>query len=72
MASKDGVQSTEDTTTHRPIVYNDLDNLDEVIHTGQYDGDGVTITSTNGVPNKPSASLLRAYSTTSYDEQQRV
>jgi RHS repeat-associated protein len=32
----------------------------------------VTITSTNGVPNKPSASLLRAYSTTDFDDQQRV
>jgi len=71
VASKQGVQSSEDTTTHRPIIYNDLDNLGEVTAVSHYDGDGVTITFTNGVPNKPSASLLREYSTTQYDEQQR-
>jgi YD repeat-containing protein len=30
VATKSGVQSSEDTTTHRPIVYNTYDNLDEV------------------------------------------
>src|SRR5260370_294845 len=45
VASKDGVQATEDTTTHRPITFNTFDNLDEVTQTQQYDGDGVTITS---------------------------
>jgi RHS repeat-associated protein len=72
VATKDGVQATEDTTTHRPIYYYDLDNLGETIGTSRYDGDAVTITTTNGVPNKPSASLLRAYSSTAFDDQQRV
>jgi YD repeat-containing protein len=72
VASKSGVQSSEDTTTHRPILYNTYDNLDEVIEVQQYDGDGVTITSTNGVPNAPSTSLLRAETLTSYDDQRRV
>jgi RHS repeat-associated protein len=72
VATKDGVQSSEDTTTHRPIWYYTYDNLDEVTQAQHYDGDGVTITSTNGVPNAPSASLLREQTNTSYDDQQRV
>jgi YD repeat-containing protein len=72
VATKDGVQSSEDTTTHRPIWYYTYDNLDEVTQAQHYDGDGVTITSTNGVPNAPSASLLREQTAISYDDQQRV
>jgi RHS repeat-associated protein len=72
VATKDGVQGTEDTSTHRPITFKTYDNLNEVTEVQQYDGDGVTITSTNGVPNAPSASLLRAETITSYDDQQRV
>jgi RHS repeat-associated protein len=72
VATKEGVQSSEDTTTHRSIIYYTYDNLDEVTEVQQFDGDGVTITSTNGVPNAPSASLLRAETITSYDDQQRV
>jgi RHS repeat-associated protein len=67
VATKDGVQTTEDTTTHRPILYDDLDNLGEVTAVSQYDGDQVTLTNT-----KPSASLLRAYAVTKYDDQGRV
>src|SRR5262249_20982898 len=66
------VQTTEDTTTHRPITYLTFDNLDEVTQAQEYDGDGVTITSSNGVPVAPSAGLLRAQSTAAYDEQGRV
>jgi YD repeat-containing protein len=71
VASKDGVQASENDGTHRPIVYFTLDNLDEVTLSQQYDGDGVTITSSNGVPQPPSASLLRAQSATNFDDQQR-
>jgi RHS repeat-associated protein len=71
VATKDGVQATEDTTTGRPLVFYDMDNLSEVTATSQYDGDQVTISSSGGVPQKPSASLLRAYSTAAYDDQQR-
>ena len=66
VATKSGVQASEDTTTHRPIYYYDLDNLDEVTAVSQYDGDGVTLTGA-----KPSASLLRAYTVTNYDDQGR-
>src|SRR5262249_27872843 len=62
------------TTTHRPISYTELDNLGQATAQDQYDGDGVTISDSNsdGVPDKPSSSLLRAYSTSSYDDQGRV
>jgi YD repeat-containing protein len=53
-------------------VYFDLNNLGQQTATSQYDGDGVSITFTSGVPNKPAASLLRAYSTSDYDDQGRV
>jgi RHS repeat-associated protein len=72
VASKDGVQGSEDTSTHRPITYTTFDNLDEVTQVQQYDGDGVTLTSSNGVPQAPAAGLLRAQTTTSYDEAGRV
>ncbi|MGH3577849.1 MAG: hypothetical protein ACRDU0_09850, partial [Mycobacterium sp.] len=72
VASKQGVQGTEDTATHRPITFNSYDNLNEVTQVQRYDGDTVTITVTGGVPQAPSASLLRAQSATSYDDQGRV
>jgi RHS repeat-associated protein len=71
VADKQGVQTNEDTTTHRPIVYYSYDNLDEVTAEQQYDGDGVTLTVSGGVPQPPSASLLRAQTKTLYDEQGR-
>src|SRR5262249_21553627 len=72
VAEKDGVQASENDGTHRPIFYSVLDNLGEVTSQQQYDGDGVSITSTNGVPNAPSASLLRAETNKSYDDQRRL
>jgi RHS repeat-associated protein len=72
VATKQGVQTTEDSTTYRPIMYYTFDNLNEVTETQRFDGDGVTITSTSGVPNAPSSSLLRAETVTSFDEQQRL
>src|SRR5262249_31952404 len=72
VASKSGVQASEGTTTHRPILYTTYDNLNEAIQVQQYDGDGVTITSSGGVPQKPSSSLLRAETDTSCDNQGRV
>jgi RHS repeat-associated protein len=73
VATKEGVQANEDATTHRPIVYYEYDSIGEVIAVDRYDGDGVTITTPSGqaFPSKPSASLLRAYSTTAFDDQQR-
>jgi RHS repeat-associated protein len=72
VASKAGVQASENDGTHRPITYSQYDNLDEIVSQEQYDGDGVTITVTNGVPDRPAANLLRAKATTSYDDQGRV
>ncbi len=72
VATKAGVQATEATTVHRPISYFTYDNLGEVTRAQRYDGDGVTITTSGGVPQAPSSSLLRAQSDTSYDEQGRV
>jgi RHS repeat-associated protein len=72
VATKSGVQASEDTTTHRPILYYTLDNLSETTQVDRYDGDTVTSTSSGGVPQAPSAALLRARSTSSYDEQGRV
>lgn len=73
--AKGGVQTTEGTTTHRPIVYTTYDNADEVTEQQSYDGDTVQLSSlgsTSGVPNAPSSSLLRSESTSSYDDQGRV
>jgi YD repeat-containing protein len=73
--AKEGVQSTEDTTTHRPIRYSAYDNLGEVVSSEQYDGDGVSLanwTYTSGVPNRPDATRLRALTTTQYDDQGRT
>jgi RHS repeat-associated protein len=59
---------------HRPITYYDYDNLDEVVAAERYDGDDVTVTDGNGdgVPDRPSADLLRARATTDYDERGRA
>jgi len=72
VASKQGVQGSENDGTHRPIFYSQYDNLDEVVSSERYDGDGVTVTSTGGVPNRPSSTLLRAKTTPQVDDQGRV
>jgi len=71
VASKQGVQGSENDGTHRPIFYSQYDNLDEVVSSERYDGDGVAITSTGGVPNRPSSTVLRAKTTPQYDDQGR-
>jgi RHS repeat-associated protein len=71
VASKQGVQSSEDTTTHRPIIFTTFDNLDEATKVQRFDGDGTTLTINNGVPQAPSSTLLRAETDYSYDEQGR-
>jgi RHS repeat-associated protein len=72
VAVKSGVETSESTSVNRPIVYYTLDNLGETPRTQMYDGDGVSITVTNGVPDAPSSSLLRAQSDTSFDDQGRA
>ncbi len=72
MAEKDGVQSSESTGVNRPITYTTYDNLDEATEVQTYDGDGVTISFSGGVPVAPSSSLLRSQEIISYDDQGRV
>lgn len=74
VACKYGMQGTEDSTTHRPIYFTMFDNLNEAVEQDMYDGDGVTITDgdSDAVPDAPDASLLRAKSTSEYDDQGRV
>jgi RHS repeat-associated protein len=72
VASKEGVQSSEDTTTHRPIIYMTFDNVDEATKVQRFDGDGTTLTISGGVPQAPASSKLRAETDYSFDEQNRV
>ena len=72
VAVKSGVEATEAADVNRPLAYYDYDNLGAVTRTRVYDADGVTPTVTGGVPQPPSASLLRAQSATSYDEMGRA
>jgi RHS repeat-associated protein len=72
VAVKQGVEGTESTSLNRPLVYRDYDNLGQVTKTRVYDADTVTPTITDDVPQPLSASLLRAQTTTSFDELGRV
>lgn len=72
VAVKSGVEGSESTSVNRPIQYVDYDNLNQVVTTRLFDGDTVSISSTADVPDAPSSSLLRAKSTTSYDELGRA
>ncbi|WP_406694559.1 hypothetical protein V5E97_26160 [Singulisphaera sp. Ch08] len=62
VATKSGVQVSEATAVNRPITFMTLDNLGQVTAHEVFDGDGVSIADSNsdGVPDKPSSSLLRA------------
>jgi hypothetical protein len=70
MGTKDGVQANENDGTHRPIFYFTRDNLDEVTQSQRYDGDTISITTSNGVPQPPAAGL-RTQTAINYDDQQR-
>ncbi len=72
VAEKDGVQTSEDSTTYRPITFTTYDNLDEAVEVQQYDGDGVTISTVDGEPEAPSASLLVSQVVYANDDQGRV
>jgi RHS repeat-associated protein len=72
VASKSGVQGSENDGTHRPIGFTTYDNLDEVTQTQQYDGDTVSISTANGQPQTPAANLLRAQASTQFDDQGRL
>lgn len=78
IAVKDGVQTTEDTATNRPLTYVVLDNLGQPVSTAVYDGDriyganGSTVEYAGGVPAAPAAGLLRGLSETLFDDWGRV
>jgi RHS repeat-associated protein len=72
VASKDGVQGSESDGTNRPIMVTTYDNRNEVTQTQRYSGDGVTPQVAGGVLQALSPSLLRAQTSTSYDDQGRV
>ncbi len=76
VASKSGVQATEtDTAVNRPLTYTTYDNLGRATAQELYDGDGVSMQDSGGVPTIPVAnnpSSRRALSESSYDEQGRV
>jgi len=67
------------TLVHRPIIYNLLDNLNEVTRTYQFDGDGVSLgdftsayNANPPVPPTADATKVRAIALASYDEQRRI
>ncbi len=72
VVTKSGVEVSESTDVNRPITYFDYDNLNETTKSRTYDGDTVSITTTSGVPDAPSSSLLRAQMEMLYDEQNRI
>jgi RHS repeat-associated protein len=74
VAVKEGVETTESTAVNRPITYLVYDNLNRVTTDLVFDGDGVTVADANsdGVPDQPSAGLLRAKSVTSFDDLGRA
>src|SRR5262249_11517204 len=66
-----GVSSTTGQGLNQ-LTYTTYDNLDEATQVQLYDGDGVTISYSGGVPQAPSSSLLRAQTNYSYDDQGRL
>src|SRR5262249_10872297 len=60
VASKAGVQTSEDSTTHRPITWTAFDNRNEVILQDRFDGDGINLQQfldANGMPQAQYQSL---------------
>lgn len=74
VATKYGDQggSGENTGVNRQLQYVELDNLGRQTAVEWYDADQLSISSTSGVPNKPSYTLRTSRSETNYDEQGRV
>lgn len=72
VATKQGVEGSETTTLNRQISFVVYDNLNRVVESRTYDGDGETIGFSDGVPVAPSDSLRRSKSTTEYDDRGRV
>src|SRR5690606_34407657 len=69
VATKAGVG---DAGTGEPITFLIYDDLDRVTRRDIYEGTGVTITSSDGVPQAPLANLLRARTAMEYDHLGRM
>ncbi|MEX0669944.1 MAG: hypothetical protein WD060_05760, partial [Pirellulales bacterium] len=69
-----GSLATESLSVNRPLTFTDYDNLGRVTGRSVYDGDGIWVidANTDGVPDKPAASLLRSSQVSFYDAQDRV
>ena len=63
----DDTSAEENDGVSRPITYYTYDNLGETTGTYVFDGSGVAITSTDGVPNQPDGSRLRSQTLSYYD-----
>ncbi len=75
VATKSAIDASENASDNTHFIYyTEYDNQDRPIADYTYDGDGVTIVDAdnNGVPDKPSDSLLRAETETDYDNRGRV
>lgn len=74
VGTKSGVESSESTSVNRPLAYIEYDNLGSAVVSESYDGDTVSLSDGNsdGVPDRPSSSLLRAKMATSTDEWGRA
>src|SRR5262249_46556819 len=74
VATKQGVEASESTAVNRQMMYLEYDNLDQVIAQERYEADGVSLSDGNsdGVPDRPLGSLLRARTVNSFDEQGRT
>ncbi len=74
VATKSGVETSESTSVNRPLTYTEYDNLDEAVSNEVYDGDAVAIVDAggDGVPDRPTASLLRGKTVASHDELGRA
>ncbi|MGL6077106.1 MAG: RHS repeat-associated core domain-containing protein [Fimbriiglobus sp.] len=67
-----GLPSAQDAKINRPLTRNYYDNLNRVIRSDVYDGDGVTPVIDEGVPQNLPTTLLRGMTTNLYDYQSRV
>jgi len=66
VASKSGVETTEDPSVNRPLTVYTYDNLGRTTSVAVYDGDGVALSASPAQANR------RAYSETKYDDRGRV
>jgi len=77
VATKVGASATpaaEEASLNRPLTYTEYDNLSRVVGESVFDGDGVALVDadTDGVPDKPSADLLRSSRLSFYDSRNRI